>query len=195
MSLPANITAIRSLIEYLIPNMPNFDIDNVLEEWPNANMDMIYPTMSVISQPIEFIPHSPNVILHETIVGGDDDGQLRVLYDVGQYNMRIQIDIWCENKESRGLYYEEFKDAFDKQFLDSNLPTGASIGLIDYYNSIARYDIIGYNYPDDGNSSQIGEHRIKIDLTANFRRLKEVIRAKMVDIVLEDEISDSGEIN
>ncbi len=195
MSLPANITAIRSLIEYLYPNMPNFDLDNITEEWPDPNMDMIYPAMSIISKPIEYIPIPPQVISVTDIVGGENDGKYQALYNVGQYNLGIQVDIWCENKEDRGVFYEEFMDALNQEFINSDLPTGASISLIDYHNSIARYDIIGYNYPDDGNSSQIGEFRVKIDLVANFMRIKEVIRSKMATIVLEDEISDDVDIN
>ncbi len=194
--LSANITAVRSLIEYLSLLMPSFDKDsNILEEWPEANRDMEYPIMSVISKPEKFTPHPSNVLSTTDIVGGDNDGKLSVIYNTGQYDIGIQIDIWCDNKEKRGELYQEFIDAFNNQFITEDLPMGVSATLVDYYNSIARYDMIGYNYPSDGNSSQIGEWRVKIDLTSNFRSLKEVVRNKMTNIVLQDEISTTVEIN
>ena len=168
--LAANITVVRSLAEYLKIEIPI--LDEVYEEWPNPNQDLVYPSISIVTVgTAQLLNFSPTI--SSTIDNVGNPALKDVTYYVGDYNLSLQVDIWTEYKEKRGELLELFGDAIDKGFIDSDgVPMGLSLPLLNYHGALARYDQVGYNYMDSERGSQMAEWRVKVDLLVNFPKLK-----------------------
>ena len=191
MSDPASpITEVtRELAKYIENNMDK--IVSVNDEWPNPNEELETPSMTITSVSPEYVDHPPTVISKKELASG----KLKVLYEIGQYNLRMQLDIWADYKDQRGELYEQFDNAFNKAFLEQDKPRGLILNLPNYHNQLVNYTQMGYNFPDSENNSQTGEWRVKIDLIVNFRRVKEVTRNKMDEIKLTSDITDDNNFN
>jgi len=175
--LPANITIIRSLAAYLLANVT--DLDQVIEEFPAPNVELDFPSVSIITAgKVEEINFPPTVESSSDTAGSSID--LDVVYQLGQYNHPLQLDLWCQYKEERGAMLELVRNAINKQFIDDpDLPLGLSLTLTDYYSAIARYDWVGYTYVDGEEGSRLGEWRAKIDLLATYPRLTGITKSKI----------------
>jgi hypothetical protein len=176
MSLPASITIIRTLGQYLKQRMP--ELNTVIEGFPEFNERLVYPCVSlhVVGEPQ--LTNLPPSIL-KAYPNSEDPDLLDVVYKVGFYDLSIQADLWVGYKSQRDVWYDKFSDAMSSQFLNGDKPMGLSLELLEYYGAIARYDQVGYTFEDGEAGSQRAEWRVKIRLIANFPRLVLKTQAKI----------------
>lgn len=165
-----NLTPLKSIVrelgDYLKAEMPS--LADVLEDFPSANEEMQLPALSIFSgQPkyaSELAPY-----LFTAIPTADVNHKAPVKLVVGQYDFEMQIDIWCGTKEERFKLYDEFFAAINKL----QIPMGLSLVLVDYHNTVARYDISGHRFDDSEAGSQRAEWRVKVDLLATCKAIME----------------------
>lgn len=136
-------------------------LSDVIYEFPSGNVQLSLPSLSVITLgTVDFTPEM-NPYIHEQ--AETEDHQADVQYVVGKYDIRLQLDLWCRNKEERNDLYQEFFTAFNSQFPKM----GLALTLTDYYNVICRYDLTSFAKEDSEVASQTGEWRIKMEIIAN----------------------------
>lgn len=186
---PETDTVIESLIEYLkTPLRMGEFIDQFYDEWPEANQGEFEKTMSIHTVDSSDVPHSPYVESTEEITNELVDVAATMV--TGKIDIKIQVDMWLPYKKLRGKAYKQFIKSIDEEFLNNDSrPMGLSLPLINYFNTIARYDIVGYNFPDDQRSSQEDDWRIIIDMQVHFNKKVQKILPKMTDIQL---VTDDG---
>lgn len=160
MSNPSCVKAVlESLGTYLKANMPS--LSQVIYEFPAANVQLRYPSFSIIAGNPKFTPLSPFKLSQ----GETEEHQASVKWIVGAYDLNLQLDLWCRDKVERFSVYEEFFQAFNKDIV----PMGLSLSLTNYHNVWCRYELNGYDLADSEMASQRAEWRARINVMANTR--------------------------
>ena len=151
MIINADNAAIKALLKHIEDNVAV--IEKLYPEWPNFNDKLVTPSVSIITAGT---PEYINKPIEDTIIGNDPDNvnNVLVLQSIGEYNKRLQLDIWCEYKNQRSTIIELLFDCINKDYIDNNNPAGLSLTLSDYHDVIARYDIVSYNYLDNEDGSR-----------------------------------------
>lgn len=162
-------SVLLNLVAYIKAQVPAL---TVLNEFPAANVKLTYPSLSVFSQPAKFTNHMPVVLATTTPVAG----QVTATEDVGEYDLKMQLDLWTRTKPERDTILGQVLDAINAAVADTtgnNNSMGLQLQLADYFNEWARYDIDGHQYLDDEAAAQRQERRVKIDVLANVRAIRQ----------------------
>lgn len=163
---------IEALGIHLKENMPR--LKQVIYEFPAPGVKLLYPTLSIIH---EGNPLFTNLQPYELEKGAIANHKAPVQYVVGQYELRLQLDLWCGNKEERYRMYDEFFQAFNK---DIN-PMGLSLKLSKYHNLWTRFDQVGQDFPDNQEASQTSEWRARVSILAHCK----AVLGKVESIITE----------
>lgn len=182
--------ALQTLAEYLQEKLPDF---KVLEEFPDPKIEMVLPALSMVEVGTPVFTN-----LMPIFKSRNADGLS--VYMVGQYDQRFQLDIWTDYKERRKELYERLHDVFLGQFIESEKSAGLSLTLKDYYNAIARYDIVGYTIVDAEQTSQTEEWRVKVDVLVNYPKMiakaeSIITQASIKHDIGEESNTDNYDIN
>lgn len=176
---------VKRLAMHMREKMP--ELAQVLEEWPEPNLALKYPTLSIFSGVPAQHRHFQVVKLSQSDV--EMPAKIRSKYIVGDYEWRLQLDLWCANKPERHRLYEKFYGAFNSQFVDDSRETlGLSLPLPGYHNIIARYDLVSYVHEDGEEQSQRKEWRSKIVVLANCHAILDKDEYKVVETEVEADI-------
>lgn len=156
---------LEALSDFLKDGMP--ELKQIIEEFPAPNQKLNYPALSIMhsGDPV-FAPVSPVYILEQ---GSIVSHKAPVKYVVGQYELRLQLDFWCGNKEERYRIYEKFFNVFNAA-ID---PMGLSLQLEKYHDLWVRYDQVGHSLPDGEEASQRNEWRVRVDILATTKAVRE----------------------
>lgn len=191
MTTPSDMAAVRGLQKYLETQMP--ELDSVFDEFPNHNEKMVLPCASVITVGTPVLTNLMPYTFKKEV--DPDNAANDLVYDViGQYDARIQLDLWSEYKIQRGRLLDLFDNALNKQQIDSDLPSGLSLILTDYYSAIARYDNVGYTYMDSEENSQKDQWRVKIDLLVNYPKIAVKSIPRITEVKIINQISDNEDV-
>ena len=184
MAESVSIEVIRRLGVYLKASVT--DLCQVLEDWPESNMDLKYPSLTIFSGATpKLTPCAPWQL---SDVAADGNNQAVNKYVIGQYDFSLQLDLWCSSKVSRHKLYEKMVLAFSGPFIDGTSDTtGIGLNLTDYHNIMCRYDLTGYKFDDSEAGSQRKEWRVKLDVLANCRAVVE----RQQYIIIETELLDT----
>lgn len=168
MTLPADIAAVRGIIEYLKTYVSEFN--DILDEFPNHGDELELPSCSVITvgEPVfmNLMPYTLKTIADPEAPIND------IVYTViGQFDLKLQVDLWAEYKIQRSQLIEAVQDALNKDHIDNDGPTGLRLILDDYHGVISSFDMISYSYINDENTSSKGCWRAKLDLVVNYPKL------------------------
>lgn len=143
----------------------------VLAEFPDPNQRLKYPSLSIFSGDPQHQAFPPTKVSQTT---PDTQGRVVVTQFVGEYDLTMQLDLWCSSKPERDLYIGKVLNAINAQSMDltgKRNPTGLSLQLANYFGEWARYDIDGHSYRDDEQAAERRERRAKIRLLANVREI------------------------
>ena len=162
-------------------------INKVFVEFPGPNLDLLPPSISLITANSKLMPRMP-IAVSSSPLNPDDNDNLNVIYSVGDYEIDIQMDIWTEYKAQREEVYNQIRKLFDSQIKD-DLSYGLKLLIPEYFNSWASYDLGDYSYPDNETMALKGEWRLKVPVIANLERLTSVIlpRIKSSSIIINNE--------
>lgn len=157
------------------------ELQEVLEDFPESNVQLKYPALSIFTGAPDHRPFAP-YLLSKT--DPDVNNQSIIKYVVGDYEFRLQLDLWCRSKVERHKLYEKVYLAFTTQF-----PVmGLSLNLTDYHNTICRYDLVSYDFEEDNEAgSQRKEWRAKMGLVAHCKAIKEVTQYVMQTFEVDDQ--------
>jgi len=188
---------ILGLKRYLEQNVDG--IAQVVEGWPDRNIELEYPSISIINMGNPTISHVQPYIYEVSGVKRKipDDSNINndiVDFVVGYYENIIQVDIWAEYKAQRGTFFDLVQAAFDKDFIDNHGPTGLSLVLTEYYDVIARFDQLRYNYVDSEDSTQRSEWRVKMDIQVHFPKIIQKSVPRINETVVINQIGDNNNV-
>lgn len=146
--------------KYLLANMP---LNQVIQDFPAPNEELKYPSLSITHDTANAytnlipysIPNGANVV----------NNAKELLYIVGQWDFKIQLDFWARNKVERDALFSQFFAAFNPQVE----PMGLSLMLKSYFNLWVRYDLNSYTHKDDEQASQRQEWRTMVGLLVHAK--------------------------
>jgi len=133
------------------------------------------PSLTISSGNPILTPFQPHAY-QQTIPDGQTKGPTDFV--VGEWDYKLQLDLWCKNKEERSQIFDDFFKGFNKAVGD-DAPMGLSLQLPNYYNVWCRFDINDLNFLDDESSAERGERRAKIMVLCNVP----AIRTQIVPIM------------
>lgn len=142
-------------------------LEQVIYDFPAANIQLKYPSLSIISGNPQFLPECGPYILDQDDTGTNHKAKVRRV--VGTYEFNLQLDFWCRDKVERNKIYDAFFQAFNPE-VD---PMGLNLQLSRYHDIWCRFDQTGYRYEDSEISSQRGEWRVIVTLLAQCRAVLE----------------------
>ena len=113
--IPADLAATRGLQKYIQDNVQEFN--KVIDEFPDAGCEMELPTCSIttVGTP-NYTNLMPTQIRKEQ--DEDEDGNDLVYTMIGQFDTRLQVDIWSEYKIQRSRLLESVIDALNVDFFE-----------------------------------------------------------------------------
>ena len=158
----------EALGAYLKLAMPK--LTSVLYDFPNANVKLSYPALSIISGEPTYTNHMPYLLSQDDVASGEHKAKAR--YIVGQYDFKLQLDFWCGNKEERFKVYQEFFQVFNP---DMDV-MGLSLQLTKNFGTWARYDLVGHNFSDGEEVSQRAEWRARVSVLATCKAVLDKTR-------------------
>lgn len=179
---------LNRLAEYLKTQMA---LAQVHLEWPTGNVELKYPALSIFPGKVDFTPQPASE--HTVTPGSGVRGE--VLWYVGDFDFRLQLDLWCGSKEARAQLYESLFQAFH-----SMLPiSGLSLSLTEYHDIFCRYTLTGHEMMDGEEQAQRKEWRLKADVLAHceavVRRTENLIKSGEVTFDSYNEDEETTPIN
>lgn len=178
--------AVDALIDALAATLATVSVNGVAltvkKEWPAANEKLSYPSLTLFQQTPKF---SPRAVLTEVARTYADGTQIAssISYACGDWDLRMQLDLWCRNKFERKAFFEAVHRTLNPQLE----PMGLSLQLTNYFNQWVRYDLIDYQFLDDETGIERQEWRVRINLLANCTEVltRTDYAIKTVDITVE----------
>lgn len=177
-----NLDAVTALVSQLAKHMRQVPGLTVYEEFPTPTQELAYPCVTIFRGKPEF----ENLQPYPYEVGDIVSGKRLSYMVVGQYDLRLQLDVWTRNKVERATVWESIFRQLNTQLQNSET-MGLSLRLKDYHDLFARYDFIGYDVVEDEAASQRGEWRFKIDLLAHCKAILQ--RSDYAMITIENQLS------
>jgi len=191
LKLSEDFTALYSLKKYLQVELADFSIKH---GWPKPDEELKFPSISLFqSGDTEIINHDPR--LRETIDIDDDEVNVLARYNTGSIELSINADIWETSKSRLGSSFLDLKNALSKsQGQNIDNPKGLELELLGYFGTLARYDILRYNYIIGEAESQRSEYRMRVVISCHFDEIREVEVSKMIETSIQHDISVNANI-
>ncbi len=141
----------------------------VLNEWPNAGVELKFPSISILTKQPRFQPLSPYLMTKTDIEEEIDaeDAKQEIKYVVGAYEWPLQLDLWTKTKEQRHEFFQKLFLAFNTNVY---VP-GITATMQNYHNALARYDLDGFQYQDEEISAQRTEWRVTMNVLSQCKAI------------------------
>jgi hypothetical protein len=145
----------------------------VLQEWPDANQQLTYPSLTITkTKPVR----TPSMPLDVFVTAPDQSNQVIANTYIADWDDTFQLDLWCRSKAERRFLTSQIVDVFNSQELDAtsnNNANGLSILIPEQFNEYARFDMDQVQTVDDEAGSQRQERRTKITVLVNCREIRQ----------------------
>lgn len=149
-----------ALRTHLLARCPT--LEDLYDNFPSPTQKLKYPSGSVFMGNPRFVPLAPWVLSKgDEITSGPDSGKFPVRRIVGNNELRLQIDLWSDNKAKRHALWKEFFNGFNNNV---GVAMGVSLQLADYYGVWCHYSIEDYEFIDSEAESQRSEWRIRVSV-------------------------------
>lgn len=141
----------------------------VREEWPYANEQLKYPTVTVTQGNLTRTPLMPNV---DSQSAPDKNNLVTANLVIAEYDATFQLDVWTRNKLERAQVVKSILDLFRANEVTTDTtgvthPYGINLTLANYYNVIASLEVESHQTVDDEASAQRQERRATIMVLVN----------------------------
>lgn len=154
------------------------ELNSVYLDFPSPTQTLKYPCLTIFQNSPTYTNMMPYVITKGAqFTTGPNAGLFPVVKVVGQYEWKLQLDLWCRSKPERYNVYEKLFTVFTRESVG-----GLSLQLENYYNLFARYDLVGANFITAETESQKAEWRVKVDVVANCYAVTESAESLMQSI-------------
>ncbi len=190
-------SSVKKLTKEIVKKYGNYlsgkmsSLTEVYEEFPSGNRKLKMPSVSIITEgKATFDPETSGAYVASSSDISGEPALKVIKYVIGQYEVPLQIDFWCRNKEERSQIYAEFVDAMTGQDITAEPQIGVILALTEYHNAFCHYDLGGYSFDDDETSSQRKEWRVKIDVVATCKAIVERTQSVILETEMQTEITD-----
>ncbi len=158
---------VKGLCTFLLANVAA--LEEARDEWPSYNQKLALPCVSVFAKEPKRMAVYPYVIDRSDASGPDDDRTADITRVVGQYDLTLQLDLWCAYKPQRDSLFADISSAFN---LDPDVH-GINYQLTNYFNEYVHYSMDGIKFIDAEEAAQRNEWRVLITVLVSVREIKE----------------------
>lgn len=186
----------EAIIDQLLKHMKDKvrSIQETMNEFPNPNVSLRYPALSAFAGTREFRNMAPTELQVDDPVGLT----VKTLWNTGDVNYSIQMDLWAGSKKERQLVLGEIFEAVNPNVFPKSFKTERKMGLIleleDYFDALASYDMTDYKFDDSEISSQRREWRATITLIGMTDIIRERKEPAMITPVFDLKVT-TGDID
>jgi hypothetical protein len=168
-------TPVSAMVKALATHLRTLSGLTVREGWPPANQTLTYPSLTVLTGKPTFTNEMPYEL---EATDPNEDNETVVKRVVGQYDVRLQLDLWARNAYERDAQFERI---FAK--LNPNIdPMGLSLQLTDYHDLFARFDLVEQEFLDDEATAQRQEWRMRLTVLATCKAVLTKTEYAMIHI-------------
>lgn len=173
--------AVETLAQFIEKNICEL---TVRREWPYANQQLKYPSLTISTGNPKRTPLMPEQI---AITAPDFQNKVVATEIVAEWDDTFQLDLWTRTKEERAIYTNKLIALFNSQEMGEDIqgidqPDGLSLPLVNYFGEIARYDLDTFKCVDDEQAAERQERREKITVLINCREIRQRTYYAMVTI-------------
>lgn len=182
------IEALQAFLQTTIPGL------TVYTEWPYANQQLKYPTVTITKRLQKREPLNPIETIASTVP--DVNNKVIVTQAVAEWDATWQLDLWADSKQMRSEMTQKLIEAINIQEVSPVYITpppvkvsdidpkiyavgaareddGLRLQLLRYFNIWADYQIQDSQEVDDEQAAQRQERRTKINMLVNFREIRQ----------------------
>jgi len=181
---------LKALGEDILIKIP--EIKKFHNQWPSGQEALDMPCISLVTVGKPIITKRFPTRISETALEGN---KVVSRYITGQWEHNIQLDLWCEYKETREKLLMQIVDYFDSQFKESAGPQGLRLVIPEYFDSIASYILTGYTNLDSEDSSKLSEFRVKFDIIADSPKITEREEYLMKQFIVKNRVDEFVDID
>jgi hypothetical protein len=157
------------------------------DEFPSTNRAFKTPSVSVITTSFEFAPCAH---VYKESVGAITANKANVLWVVGDYEVKVQLDVWAGSKEERDDFFDAVFNALNPKIS----PMGLTLILNDYFGSLCDYLYVGHSFADSEERSQADEWRVTMTVLATCKALRDRKEFIITDPDTAQDIEDTSDI-
>ncbi len=162
--------ALATLSKFIAKSFPKLTL---IDEFPYGNEQLSYPSMTIS---ISKSKRTPKIAWVDKTSEPDDDGIVLQNTVVAEWDLNLQLDLWCRDKLERREYVENIIKLFNSQEGGIGIKEnsdGLSLKMEDMFCEIARYEIDTVEPMDDEAAAQRQERREKIAVITNFFEIRQ----------------------
>jgi len=179
----------KALGEYLLGAVD--PLDEYYDQFPASNMTLRTPSVSILMQAPEFSPSLNPYPVNPVDPADIVNSKSNLNYVVGEYDAKIQMDLWTGNKEER----DDLTDALFNALNPDVTPMGLRLVLEEYFGCIASFLYVGHNFEDSEITSQTDEWRTTFELLVTCKAVRTKKEFIIETTPTPQEIEETGEIN
>jgi hypothetical protein len=137
----------------------------LVDEFPEPNEELVFPAITVSHMTdAGYTAIDPYPLQDPPAPVNNQTVQLWV---VGQWDYKIQVEIWSRNRPERDRLFAHFYQVFNKDIV----PMGLRLPMSDYYGMIAEFDMDGFKHMDAEQASQRREWRTLVNLLVHTKEI------------------------
>ena len=159
-------------------------LQEVYDDFPNPSQAQKTPCASVVTGTPQF-QGGMSYVLNKT--PDLESGKTRVLTAAGTYELKLQLDVWCSNKFERHQLVELVAQAMSPHIEFG----GINLALADYQGQFAHYCVTGFAFHDSEHGSQRNSWRVRFEILADVKAVRETLENVIVNVENQFEIADS----
>lgn len=161
--------SMKALREFIVAAVP--ELADVMNEWPEANESLTYPTLSMIQGNPQYSNMIPEMLSKTDL---DVEKKTTSKWVVGMWDWKVQLDLWCGTKEERSTLSEKLFDVLNPDVLAvDGVKNGLRLKLSAYHDIWVEFDISDQRVEDSEIGSQRREWRMQFTLLGNVNRVIE----------------------
>ncbi len=173
-------SCIKALGVYLLSEV--VELQQYINGFPEANKDMNFPSisMSEIGDPLYIKEKNPTALSLGTVV----DNKAVTIYDIGTWEIELQLDLWAKYKEQRN-------DIAVKVFIALTKDGPANpliLTLTDYFNQNCLYTSTTMTNESDEFASQVKEWRKRFRILVDVSAIQSQEEFVIIDTEIQDDI-------
>jgi hypothetical protein len=179
----------KALGKYLLDNVEG--LKEYYDQFPAPNMSINTPSVSILMKAPVFSPRAEIYPVEDINPLNITDNKSRVDWVVGEYEVKIQMDLWARNKEER----DDLTDALFNGLNPDIQPMGLRLVLDEYFYCIADYLYVGHNFEDNEITAQTDDWRTTFEILVTCKAVRTRKEFIITSTPTPKEIEDVGQIN
>ena len=179
----------KALGEYLLENVDG--LREYYDQFPSSNMTLRTPSVSILMQSPEFTPRAEIYPVEALDPANISNNKAQINYVVGEYDAKIQMDLWTGNKEER----DDLTDALFNALNPDIEPMGLRLTLEEYFGCIAEMLYVRHNFEDNEITSQTDEWRTTFEILVACKAVRTKKEFIITTTPTPQEIESAGQID